>query len=244
MSIGWATLVPGTEMPVGSGLSGATRCILAIEGQANIAAILKRDPLPLVIAEAFCALLLRGWGVPVPDPYLVADMNGFAFASADATYPNLNQRLGIDQLPADSPSYQAALAVAVRLATQLGTAPLVAAADEAIDNRDRNLGNILWDGTTEAWIDHALSLGNGNAHNDANKLCQMALMAGTGDEMRGAATSRWFLMDRDMPRVVTEDLAPYFDTSLQLQFVTDRLNQLGMRLLARFPAPSDLLSGK
>jgi len=242
MSIGWATVVPGTEMPVGQGASGAVRCILAIEGQSHVAAILKRDPLPLVIAEAFCALLLRGWGVPVPDPYLVREANGIAFASADVTYPNLGQKLGVDQLREGSPEHQAALRVAMRLAVQLDTAPLVAAADEAINNRDRNLGNILWDGSKEAWIDHALSLGNAPDHEDLNKLCLMALYAGAADEMRAAATARSFAMNRQMPSSVREDLLSVVDTNGHVEFIAGRLSQLAMHILARFPEPSGLFS--
>lgn len=246
MSIGWATIVPGTEMPAGDGTTGAVRCILASPGRSNFAAIVKRDALQQVVAEAFCALLLRGWGAPVPDPYLITEANNnVAFGSADATYPNLNQRLGIAGFAIGSAEHQAAIGIATRLASQLPSAPLVAAADEAIDNRDRNLGNILWDGTSEAWIDHAFALGNGAQHlADVNKLCQMAIYSGLSEEMRSASTAQWLLMDRDKPGDAKKELNAFIDTSNQVSFVTDRLNQLGMRLLARFPTPQDLLSGQ
>lgn len=245
MSIGWATIIPGTEMPAGGGTTGAVRCILASPGRPNFAAIVKRDAIPQVIAEAFCALLLRGWGIPVPDPYLVADADTVAFGSADATYPNLMQRLGIAGFENGGVEHQAAVRLATRLASQLPSAPLVAAADEAIDNRDRNLGNILWDGTSEAWIDHAFALGNGEGFlEDVNKLCQMSVFSGLAEDMRSSSTAQWMLMDRSKPDTVRDELGNVVDTSTQARFVTDRLNQLGMRLLARFPAPHDLLSGQ
>lgn len=244
MSIGWATIMPGTEMPVGAGITGAVRCILASPGRSNFAAIIKRDPIHQVIAEAFCALLLRGWGVPVPDPYLVADGSNVAFGSADATYPNLSQRLGIAGFENGSAEHQAAVKLAARLACQLPSAPLVAAADEAIDNRDRNLGNILWDGTSEAWIDHAFALGNGAQLDDVNKLCQMAIFSELAEDMRSSSTAQSLLMDRSTQKTVRDELSTFVDTSVQARFVSDRLNQLGMRLLARFPVPQDLLSGK
>jgi hypothetical protein len=217
---------------------------LASPGRSNFSAIVKRDAIHQVIAEAFCALLLRGWRIPVPDPYLVADPGGVAFGSADATYPNLCQRLGIAGYENGSAEHLAAVRLAMRLASQLPSAPLVAAADEAIDNRDRNLGNILWDGTSEAWIDHAFALGNGTHFNDVNLLCEMAIQSGLADDMRSSSTAQWLLMDRNAPDVVKAELGAFVDTSNQARFVTDRLNQLGMRLLARFPTPQDLLSGK
>ncbi|GGA01384.1 hypothetical protein [Dyella caseinilytica] len=178
----------------------------------------------------------------MPDPYLVVDAENVAFGSADATYPNLSQRLGIAGLETSSPEYEAAVRLAMRVASQFSSAPLVAAADEAIDNRDRNLGNILWDGTNEAWIDHAFALGNGAQLDDVNKLCEMAVYSGLSEEMRSSSTTQWMLMDRNKPDMVKEELDTVIDTSTQARFVADRLNQLGMRLLARFPSPQDLLS--
>lgn len=242
MSIGWATVVPGTESPAGDGTTGALRCVIAVEGRSTTAAILKRDRLPNVIAEAFCAILLRGWNVPVPDPYLVAEATGVAFASADVSYPNLSRRLGLSALTQGTPQHQAALVLAATLASKLPTAPLVAAADEAIDNRDRNLENILWNGTQEAWIDHAFALGNGAALEDANKLCLMAVGAGIGPAMQAASVAQSLALDRAEPQKTGEALASIVDSTQYVQFVSARLSQLGMRLLARFPVPRDLLS--
>jgi hypothetical protein len=174
-------LVAGTETPAGDGNSGALRCTIRLPDRSLRAAVLKRGPLDEIAAEAFAALLLRAWSLPVPDPFLVVDGSSLSFASADMAYPNLKQSLGLTSLP-PGPAREAAGALAALIATSLPTAPLAAACDEAIDNRDRNLGNVLWDGQSEAWIDHALSLGRAHARPDVNKLCQM--VAGRSDQDR------------------------------------------------------------
>ena len=99
MKIELATVVPGTETPAGVGQSSAVRCVLALMDGTRRAAILKRLDEPAVLAEASCALLLNGWGLTVPQPYLVEENNKLVFASADATYPSLKQRLSIGDVP-------------------------------------------------------------------------------------------------------------------------------------------------
>lgn len=175
ITIRTAQVLPGTEIPAGDGLTGALRCTLILPDGTQRAAILKRAPLGEVAAEAFAALLLRAWGLPVPEPFIVDEPEAPAFASADAGYPNLKQRLGLPHMP-DCERRQRAELVGCRIATTLPTSALAAAADEAIDNRDRNLGNILWDGASEDWIDHAYALGQ-RAMADVNKLCAMATAA-------------------------------------------------------------------
>jgi hypothetical protein len=173
---------------------------------------------------------------------LVQEAAAVSFASADAGYPNLSQRLGVDLYPQGSPEHEQAVLVAARLACSLPSAALAATADEAIQNRDRNLGNILWDGAEEAWIDHAFALGNGAHLADANKLCNMALATGQGGAFETTAIAQWTALDRSVPSQVAESLEPVDDLSADAAFVTARLNQLGMLLLARFPSPRDLFS--
>jgi hypothetical protein len=95
ITIRTAQVLPGTEIPAGDGLTGALRCTLILPDGTQRAAILKRAPLGEVAAEAFAALLLRAWGLPVPEPFIVDEPEAPAFASADAGYPNLKQRLGL-----------------------------------------------------------------------------------------------------------------------------------------------------
>lgn len=236
-----AAVVAGTEVPFGAGSTGATRCILRTR-TGVVSAVLKRIPVGHVLAEALCALIMRGWGLPVPTPYLVADDGQLAFASADVGYPNLKQRLGVGALHAGSPAHVAAMRVAMIVATNLSTAAVATASDEALDNRDRNLENILWDGQTEAWIDHAYALGNRADLADSNKLCTMALAVGTGDELQHGAITAWMAFDRTQPAQQAAQLADVADLSLWTTTIAHRLNHLGERLLARFPSPDDLLS--
>lgn len=240
--IEWAEVVPGSEQPVGVGVSGAARCTLRVQGRV-VGGILKRIPRDHVMAEAFCALLLRGWGLSVPTPYLVADGDALAFASADVGYPNLMQRLGVDALQKGTQEHKAAIKLAALVAARLPSAALAAVADEAVDNRDRNLGNILWDGATEAWIDHVLTLGHGASLQDANHLCAMAIAVGDAERLQHAAIAAWTALDRSLAQQAAAGLADAADMTQQAAFVADRLNTLGARLLARFPAPDDLLSG-
>lgn len=243
MTLEWAELIPGTESSADDGISGAARCTLRVKGR-PVAAYLKRGPRTRVLTEAFCAVLLSGWGLRVPQPYLVRDGSELAFASADATYPNLSRRLGIHALTAGTQEHEIALRLASALACSLRGAPLAAVADEAIANVDRNLQNILWDGIDEAWIDHEYSLDNRGALPDANKLCDMACLCAAHESMSQAAIAQWTAADRAMPHRAADTVAALAgDMAAEAQFVCDRLNGLGQRLLARFPKPDDLLSG-
>lgn len=157
-----ANLVRGSETPAGDGLSGAVRCVIALPDGTHRAAVLKRLPLAGVEAEIFCALLLRGWGLAVPEPFIVHEGLGqVAFASADDGYPSLKQRIGAQGI-APGPAQEALLRIAYELVSKFKSTPLALTADEAIDNRDRNIGNVLWDGSRETWIDHELAVGLGS----------------------------------------------------------------------------------
>jgi hypothetical protein len=235
-------LVVGTETPAGDGNSGALRCTVRLPDKTMRAAVLKRGPLDEIAAEAFAALLLRAWSLPVPEPFLVVDGSTLSFASADMAYPNLKQCLGLLALP-EGPARDAAVSIAASIAASLPTAPLAAACDEAIDNRDRNLGNILWDGSSEAWIDHALSLGRAHAHPDINKLCQIAASGPNHDQFSRAAVAQSLILDRTVPPEAEATLATRpMGAGGYAAFVAARLTSLGNRLVARFPAAADLLS--
>jgi hypothetical protein len=240
-----AQVLPGTEISAGDGITGALRCTLVLDDDGSRrAAVLKRVPLGEVAAEAFSAVLLRAWGLPVPEPFIVAESGELAFACADAGYPSLRQRLSLAQL-APGPARDAALAIGALLATGLPSAGLAAAADEAIDNRDRNLGNILWDGQAEAWIDHAYALGSaplGMA--DANKLCAMAVASGTYEALRTSAIGQALGLEHNAAHDAASELPPELSGVQLSAYVAGRLASLANRLLARFPAPQDLLSGQ
>ncbi|CAN5838516.1 hypothetical protein BH11PSE12_BH11PSE12_01110 [soil metagenome] len=243
MQIKIAKILGGTETPAGDGITGAQRCVLLLEDGSKKAAVVKRGPIGQVAAEAFSALLLRQWGLTVPEPFLIDESGELAFASADNGYPNLKQSLALDGLP-EGPARNAAIQVAMAIACGLPSTSLATACDEAIDNRDRNLGNILWDGTTEAWIDHAFALGEGRALQDENKLCVMAIATGDDERLQRAAIAQALLLERDKPKVIESALScsPIPPQDLAT-YVADRLTSLGNRLVARFPSSVDLLSG-
>lgn len=239
MGIQWAEVIAGTERPLQVGTTGAASCTLRVNGR-PVAGIIKRVSRQEVIAEAFSALLLRGWGLPVPDPYLVNEDGVLAYASGQSRYPNLMQRLGVDALPKNTPEWEAATHVAALVATSIINAPLAAAADEAIDNRDRNLGNILWDGQNDAWIDHAGAF-EAQAHPDRNKLCSMADAAGATETFQQSALAQSLAMDRSVPAAACELAAGMLDAQHHATFVAKRLETLADRVLCRFPKPKDLL---
>jgi len=243
MEIQIATIINGTETPAGDGVTGALRCVLMLSDGTKRSAIVKRGPPGQIMAEAFSAVLLGKWGLPVPMPFLIDEEQTLAFASADIGYPNLKQALALDSLPA-GPARDAAVRVAASLACGLPTTPLAAACDEAIDNRDRNLGNILWDGTDEAWIDHAFALGQGLHMQDANKLCNMAVLVGEDDRVQRSAIAQGLLLDRGAAESTEIALASTaLPTTNVASIIATRLNSLGNRLVTRFPRPVDLLTG-
>lgn len=242
MDLNWAEVITGTEQPLGIGTTGAARCMLRASGKV-VGAILKRGPREHIVAEAFCALLLHKWGVPVPEFYLTEVDDELAFASVDTSYPNLSQRLSLDSLQQGTPEYDAVLLHACQLICALPSAPLAATADEAIDNRDRNLGNVLWDGVSEAWIDHAYALGNAKElMDDVNKLCLMAVASGSAESFSQAAIASWMIIDRKIPAEVAEAMKEVADLSQPVSEICSRLSSMGNRLTRRFPQPDDLLS--
>lgn len=246
-----ATLVPGTESPIGDGYTGAMRCIIQLPDQTQMAAVLKRIPFQSVLAEAFSSLLLKAWGLNVPEPYLIKDsIQGLSFASADATYPSLKQKLGIQHLP-DGPVKQQLIKVACDLVANLPQTPLAMMADEAIDNRDRNLGNILWDGANETWIDHELTLGLAKHMPEQNKLALMVTSSNNLEAIKASSIANWMSADRNKANTALDSmkaaaLSMISDPAeVEVDFanlVAQRLASLGNRLLSRFPTPNDLFS--
>lgn len=240
--IDFATVVPGSESPAGDGINGAMRCTLIIPNARPVAAVIKRGPPNQILAEAFCAVLLSGWGLGVPKPYFVQEGETLAFASTDDGYPSLKHRFNVDGYPAGSLLRTAASVAAQAVVCTLPTTPLAAAADEAIDNRDRNLGNVLWDGSSEQWIDHAAALGNDAAAADVNKLCAMAITTGQHERMAERVIAQWAAMDRSQPAAAAAAMTPHSNTVAWQALVEARVAVLGQKLLARFPRPTDLLS--
>lgn len=235
-----ATLVAGSETPAGDGLTGALKRVITDTNGKKFSAYLKKGSLEEVLSEALASLLLSGWGLPIPKPYLVQHGADLYFASADAKYPSLKKRFNLDQLP--SPVKEQLATHAAALVCSFKSAPLAAACDEAIDNRDRNLGNVLWDGSDEAWIDHAYCFGVGNQP-DQNKLCAMAVAIGEIDRMQRSSLASALTLDKSLTSRASMELSSAsLDVSAMVEHVDHRLRQIGQLILARFPQPTDLLS--
>lgn len=197
--------------------------------------------MPGVAAEAFCACVLRSWGLNVPEPAIV-DEDPIAFASTDVGYPNLLQHIGwTANLPA--PVRVALEAEGARLVASLSDTPTAVAADEAIDNRDRNLGNILWDGQKAAWIDHERAV-SVVPMEDANKLVQMVCIAGDSSAIQRAAIAIALTLTSQAQFVTEaeERCGGIPGTSTMAKLVAGRITTLANRVINRFPRPADLLS--
>lgn len=238
MPVPVVTVVAGTENPIGEGLTRPVRCLVRFQDGVVRAAVVKRIPPHAVSAEVFGALLLRGWGLHVPEPAIVKE-TAIAFASLDVGYPNLKQRIGwSDALP--PLVKQVMQRSGEKLVAGLTDTPRALAADEAIDNRDRNLGNILWDGKNAAWIDHERAFGL-VSDKDINKLALMVLAAGDHRGVEAAAVSIALAL---APPVVEEARNGCGDLSVDglASIVSSRLASLASKVLLRFPQPKDLLA--
>ena len=236
-------LVPGTETPVGEGINRPSRCVVRFPDLSTRAAILKRLTPQGVAAEVFCALLLRGWGLSVPEPAIVNGVSGasIAFGSIDAGYPNLKQTIGWSDSLSD-PVKNILIDRGSRLVSGFTETPKALVADEAIDNRDRNLGNILWDGTNVAWIDHERALGL-SSDSDANKLAVMSIMSGNHMPIQRAAVAISLALGSQA--IIDASAAcgcSLSDTTGFVTHVSTRLPALAARVLDRFPQPTSLFN--
>ncbi|WP_156957950.1 hypothetical protein [Paracidovorax oryzae] len=240
--ISHATLCEGTETPVGHGNNRPVRCVIKMEDGSIQAAVLKRLSQPSLSIEIFCSLVLRNWGLHVPQPILVRDKTGtLAFASADNGFPDFKQNLGFDdELP---PDVRHELRVrAGELISGFSQTPLAIAADEAIKNRDRHLENILWDGTEVAWIDHEGALGN-SVEPDQNRLVRLVCLQGGYESVRDKAMKAAALIATAPPASFPEGLPPAGSNGIEFATtLAEGLELLSQKVLHRFPQPEDLLS--
>lgn len=240
MKLEIANVIPGSETPAPDGITGAQRCVLITSSGTRRAAILKQGPIEEIAAESFCAVLLRAWGLTVPDPYLIQLKSGVAFASADVAYPNLKQSLGLDSIP-PGPARSAAEQVAYQLTASFKSTPAAIAADEAVGNRDRNLGNILWDGKEEVWIDHAMCLEAGQSQEDVNKLALIVMLAGKGDTIGRSAVAQALTFDRTAVDKAGLAVDSALGKTRSAEFVANRILNLANLLISRFPTSHSLI---
>lgn len=242
MYLGVAQLIEGTEIPIGSGVMGANRCVIYLPDGTHRTAIIKRVNQRELVAECFCAVLLRQWGLNVPEPYIVLTQNNLPFfGSADTNYPNLNHRLSIDQIT-DEKQRNAAIQVAADLVSEFSSTPLAIAIDEAINNRDRNFGNILFDGASAAWIDHAFALGSGSHLEDCNKLAIIVQLTKKKNAIARSAIAQALILSTNAVTLAADTVSKKLDPTIAVNFVHERLNSLTNKVISRFTPEEDLFS--
>lgn len=179
MPIRFGVLLLGA-VPIGIGLKGAVRGFADIQGK-DEAVVAKRLPDVEILGEIYCSLLCRAVGLSAPEPLLLRDQatSAWMFGSIDLPHPNCSQFLNFD------PANPQSVAMLGDLLGKWPALPKVAAFDEWINNRDRNLQNILWqDQNTFALIDHGKALNLDPTYKDDNKLieCWVGLVA-KGDQV-------------------------------------------------------------
>ena len=243
MNLEVAQLVPGTETPVGEGINEPARCLIRTQDGEQRLAVLKRIPTKAIAAEAFCALVLRAWGLHVHQPFVIEEDGAvIGYASADDGYPNLKQRMGLTIALPDEAKEKLVLSAA-QLIAKFSQTPLAIAADEAIDNQDRNLGNILWDGLNVVWIDHEGAMGI-RQEDGQNKLAALMCLLDSVEPTKVAAVNSAHGIQHS-PHVDAEATAPILFSGLGFgNTLTGRLNNLAADVLKRFPQPQDLLSNQ
>ena len=247
-AIRFGRLLPGAQ-PIGIGISGAQRGIVRLSAGDDITAIVKPGTLGQIAAELYIASLAKELGLEVPEPILVLDPNGnrLLAGSVDVALPNL-----CVAFPTLDPNNVADLR---QLATIVSNWPEhlnVAAFDEWIANLDRNLNNLLWNGSSFILIDHSMSLQQQTSGMpDANKLVvlllflitddvgrrrilnQMSKAARTFDESQAAHATHCL---GGVPVAPISSLASGFD-----DFLKNRLPIIGDLIKARFPGGQQIL---
>lgn len=239
MTIRSGQIVEGSETPVGDGVAGACRSLIRLEDGQLAKAVSKQLDERGCAAEIYCSVLCKGWGLEVPEVAIVTNRAN-TIASIDDGYPSLKQRIGwSDNLPPDIK--QVLEHHGAHLISSFPDTPTALAVDEAVNNRDRNFGNVLWDGSNVSWIDHERTLGFDKTP-DVNLLAEMAVATGNADRVRAAAVAMALALAQE---VIDETRAKLMDYALSIEFtsfVSERYKTLSARILDRFPKPPDLLN--
>ena len=220
------------------GINSPIRAIVRLNDK-DVVVILKELPKPLLAAECFAALLLREWGLNVPEPVLVlGDDDTTFFGSLEVQYPSLRQSMNIDQLPKDIADKIGP--VLAKIVSQWKQTPLCIAADEAIGNKDRNLGNILWDGGDPWFVDHERSFDLLELE-DLNMMVKLVLFGNESETIQKSAIACAFAL---LPTVIDQAQAATvnLDTEMYNEYIKKRIPQLASMIIKRFPQPDDLLA--
>lgn len=148
-------LLPGAEPFSDSNINQTWKAHVRTDTATTVVYAKLINPREICI-EAFCAILGRQLGLPIPKPFLIlADSDSLPiipvgeyalmFGSEDANFPSFRRYANCQQSYARLQNFKATLDVG--------------AFDEWIANHDRNIGNILYDGGNEfLFIDHGLAI--------------------------------------------------------------------------------------
>ena len=222
------------------GINSPIRAIVRMADR-DAVVILKELAPTLLAAECFAALLLRGWGLNVPEPVLVHDHEEKNyFGSLEVNYPSLKQSMGFNNL-AENIRAQIYPHMA-KIAAQWKQTPLCIATDEIIGNKDRNIGNILWDGGDPWFIDHERSF-DLLEQDDLNKMVELILLSDTPKAIQTSAVAIIFTL---LPSIIdeAEQATAALDTAKFNAYIKSRTPGWASQVIKRFPQPDDLLSVK
>jgi hypothetical protein len=183
-------------------------------------------------------------------------LEALTFGCIYKNYPNLLQSFRID---AEKCGAREVSIVAARL-MQWSRIAEVIGFDEWIQNVDRNLQNILWDGFDEfVLIDHGLTLGLApSTHADVNKLL-IILLTPLHNDMPAITKLKESVLEAAVTfhasfasdAAASMSAMPLIDASINtnafVTFVNTRLPQVVALLLQRFPSPQlrlELINGR
>jgi hypothetical protein len=246
MSIRLGTLLPGA-VEVGFGANKPKRGFALMQSGQQEMIIFKRVSAPGLAAEVFCAVLGRATDLTIPEPVIVKDPSSgsLLFGSIFADYPNLLQAFNLDP---DSITEAEERVIASRVVqwTKIDDAVVF---DEWVNNVDRTLRNVLWDGFDHfVLIDHELCLGlHRKGRRDENWLLKLALIGAfqldkAFEKFKARVLDAALECDAGHANEAAKTLreVPYPSAAENSQefftFVTKRIPELAARLAKRFPS--------
>lgn len=239
------TLLPGAT-PIGVGTTAPLKGFAWMSDATQESVVVKKVPVAALAAEVFCAALGRAAELPIPEPVIIKDQEAdrFLFGSVYQAYPNLLQRFQFDS---STISDEQLKLVGARVMQWTKICDVIGF-DEWINNVDRNLQNILWDGYDEfVLIDHGQTLGTApSGVPDENKLIKLALhslmpSSAAVDNLKTRVLNAALEFEPGFANEAAEALysAPVFGASKAcagyLNFVAHRLPILANLLIGRFP---------
>ncbi|AIU88089.1 HipA family kinase [Pectobacterium odoriferum] len=215
-----ATLLPGATRFSDSNINSTWKGHVRTAND-TVVVFAKLIDLREICVEAFCAILGRTIGLPIPKPFLIladsttldiipSGQHALMFGSEDAAYPSFRRYADCQDAYEKLQKFKASLDVGVF--------------DEWIANHDRNIGNILYDGGDDfLFIDHGLALPQGLQSNtpatDNNILRVLFAIKSEVDKYRDLRTTSQAIT----PMYGSLDLQQIMDSTQSSRFVSDSI---------------------